>query len=112
MQNESLISVLPENVPRKNDINLILLVMDYLIVTLLLCWLPGGSLPSLPAALYASYFPCPPAPTSASLQGLLSAALVNSARAHSHALSLREKATMAAFPAGQTYDETDLLMED
>ena len=106
LQNEDFIDVLPENVPRKNNINLILLVMDYLIVTLLL-GLPGGSLSSSPAT---PQFPCPPLPPSANLQKLLSVALVSSARAHSHALSLREAVTVAAFPAGQSYDESDLVM--
>lgn len=79
--------------------------MDYFIVAVLLL-LPGGSLSPPPA------FPCPPLLRSARRQDLLKAVLTSSARAYSHALSVREAVTAAAFPPGQSYEEADLLMEE
>lgn len=80
--------------------------MDYFIVAALLFLPgPGGSLQPPPA------FPCPPLLPSARLQDLLKDVLSSSARAYSHALSVREAVTAAAFHPGQSYEEYDLLME-
>lgn len=80
--------------------------MDYFIVAaLLLLPGPGGSLQP-PLA-----FPCPPLLPSTRLQDLLRIVLSNSARAYSHALSVREAVTAAASHAGQSYEEYDLMME-
>lgn len=80
--------------------------MDYFIVAALLL-LPGsGGALQQPLA-----YPCPPLLPSARLQDLLKDVLSSSARAYSHALSVREAVTAAAFHPGQIYEEYDLMME-